>query len=105
MSWAAAGLRALCCTPGVLQECLAKQHFQVNRECELRRSQLWDWLLSGREAEFQLCPVLQVRESPVAVAQLSDCCEAEVDSQLCGVGRGHKFTPKMELPVLLPTQD
>lgn len=31
MSWAAAGLRAQCCTPGVLQECLGKQHFQVSR--------------------------------------------------------------------------
>lgn len=41
----------------------------------------------------------------MALAQLSDCCEAEVDSQLCGVGRGHKFIPKMELPVFLPTQD
>lgn len=58
----------------------------------------------GRE-EFQLCPVLQIRESPMALGQLSDCCEAEFDSQLCGVGRDHKFTPKMELPVLLPPQD
>lgn len=30
----------------------------------------------------------------MALAQLSDCCEAEVDSQLCGVGRGHKFSPR-----------
>lgn len=47
----------------------------------------------GRE-EFQLCPVIQVRESLMALAQLSDSCEAEVDSQLCGVGRGHEFTPR-----------
>lgn len=31
MSWTAAGHRAQCCKPGVLQECLGKQHFQVNR--------------------------------------------------------------------------
>lgn len=58
---------------------------------------------SGRE-QFQLCPVVQVRKSPMALAQLSDCCEAEFDSRLCGVGRNHKFTPKTELPVLLPIQ-
>lgn len=30
----------------------------------------------------------------MALAQLSGCCGAEVDSQFCGVGRSHKFTSR-----------